>query len=133
MSDDNFKFITEKRMGKLRRQHAATLTRIAERRAEIEIELASLAEQEDAVLDKTMARLQIDTDGPFRGLRVADGKYVHAVYCSCPSCQAELNNTTVTAATEIMLARGLVHADQAPRLLHEAQMMDKQRGPPVIH
>lgn len=133
MSDDTFTLITQKQMGVMSPKHAKALDRIDERRAELELELASLDEQQEAIILKTVQRLKIDTDGPFRGIRVAEDRTVHAQYCACPNCQAQLNNTTVTEATRIMLERGFVHPENAREMLQRAAAVDKQRGPPIIH
>ena len=129
----SFTFITHKVMGKLSQAAQRTLRRVNTRREELALELAALAEEEEAVLVKATARLRIDTDGPFRGLSIGPGGEVTAVYCSCAPCQALLNNTTVAAATEALIDLGEIHGDMVPLMRARAAEVDKRRGTLIIH
>ena len=134
MSTTTFKLVTQKNMGKMKPAHRKELARIETRRAELVQELEVLQTTYQRIVDKTTDRLQIATGGPFRGLRLdaGDGS-VHALYCPCAVCQADLNNTTVTEATQIMIERGFIHPEQAVLMLQRAEAMDRQICTPYVH
>lgn len=133
MSTTTFKLVTQKLMGKMKPTHRKELARIESRRTELMAELEALETAQHSIVEKTTSHLKIDTDGPFRGLHLDDDGGVHALYCPCAVCQADLNNTTVLEATQIMIERGFIHAEQAPMMLAKAQEMDKQSGSPLVH
>ena len=133
MSTTTFKLVAQKLMGKMRPKHRQALTRIETRRAELVTELEALDAEQGDIIAKTTEHLKIDMEGPFRGLHLDDDGGVHALYCTCAPCQADLNNTTVLEATQIMIERGFIHADQAAAMLQRAEAMDKQTGTPYVH
>ena len=133
MSTTTFKLVTQKLMGKMKPTHRKELSRIESRRAELVIELEALDTEQQSIIEKTTEHLQIDMEGPFRGLHLDDDGGVHALYCPCAVCQADLNNTTVVEATQIMIERGFIHPEQAEVMLQRAEVMDKQHGTPYSH
>lgn len=133
MSTTTFKLVSQKLMGKMRPKHRQALTRIETRRAELVTELEALDAEQQTIIEKTTELLKIDMEGPFRGLHLDDDGGVHALYCTCAPCQADLNNTTVLEATRIMIERGFIHPEQAASMLARAEAMDKQSGTPYVH
>lgn len=133
MSTTTFKLVTQKLMGKMKPTHRKELARIESRRAELVTELEALDTEQTALIQKTTEQMKIDMEGPFRGLHLDDDGGVHALYCPCAVCQADLNNTTVMEATQIMIERGFIHADQAATMLQRAETVDKQQGTPYVH
>jgi hypothetical protein len=133
MSTTTFKLVAQKLMGKMKPTHRKELSRIETRRAELVMELETLDTEQQTIIEKTTAHLKIDMEGPFRGLHLDDDGGVHALYCTCAPCQANLNNTTVLEATQIMIERGFIHADQAAVMLQRAEAMDKQHGTSYVH
>lgn len=128
-----FTIIPRKHMGTLKPIMRRTLKRIELRRNKLTEELQQLDLAEQAALVQTAEELQIDTDGPFRGIHVEDDGSVHALYCTCAKCQADLNNVSVTEAVEAMIERGFIHPERAAHERQQAAVIDRQRGSPMVH
>lgn len=133
MSTTTFKLVTQKLMGQMKPMHRKKLARIESRRAKLVTELEALDTEQQGIIEKTTEHLKIDMEGPFRGLHLDDDGGVHALYCPCAVCQADLNNTTVVEATQIMIERGFIHADQADMMMQRAEVMDKNNGTPYVN
>lgn len=128
-----FKYITKKHMGRMEPTYRRELDLLEKRREEVLAELEHMEARQAEILVATAEHLKIDTDGPFRGLHLEDNGDVHALYCSCAVCQADLNNVTVTEATQIMIERGFIHEEQAAVMLHQAREADKKFGSTIVH
>lgn len=133
MPTTTFKPITQKHMGTLRRSMHRELKRIEAKKIKLSQEMATLEAAEQQLLVKTIEHLRIDTEGPFRGVHIDDSGNVQALYCPCPECQAELNDVSVTEATEIMIQRGFIHPNMADHMRMHASEADKQRKDKYVH
>jgi hypothetical protein len=128
-----FTIIAQKLMGKLSASSRRELKRIETQRATLVEQLKALDDAEQELLLHTTDQLKIDTEGPFRGIHITDAGEVHAMYCTCPPCQAELNGVGVVEATEIMIERGFIHADQADTMRRQARLDAAQRKSTMVH
>ncbi|MBA2706285.1 MAG: hypothetical protein H0U59_00590 [Gemmatimonadaceae bacterium] len=128
-----FKLVAQKAMGKMRPTHSRDLKRVEKRRAKLVAELEALDARQDEVVQRVIDHLQIDVTGPFRGLHLDDDGGVHALYCTCPPCQANLNSVSVEDATEALIERRFIHENEADHMRHRARLMDQQKGSVLVH
>lgn len=130
-------FLRERPLGKLTKEQRAQWDALNRRRERLE----SASERYGAAEDKFMSRLQaqLDPDGDraHAGIRLERDGTVYAVFCECVTCQADLNQLSVTATVNAMIAAGIIHENEAPGARRHATEIDTARrfahNKPLIH
>lgn len=129
----NFTFIAQKYMGDVKARDRRTLLSMEKKYDKLVEQLQGLDVARADLLARVAEDLKIDTTGPFRGMSIEQDGTVHVTYCPCVTCQATLNNMSAADTAEAMLARGLIHAEQAANSRAFAAAVDVKRGKPMVH
>jgi hypothetical protein len=128
-----FTFIAQKYMGDVRPKDRRALLSMEKKYLKLVEQLQELEVAREDLLTRVAETLQIDTTGPFRGMSIEQDGKVHVTYCPCVTCQATLNNMSAADAAEEMIARGLIHAEQAAGSRAFAASVDLKRGKPMVN
>ena len=128
-----FTFIAQKYMGDVKARDRRSLLAMEKKYDKLVEKLQELDAAREVLLTRVAEDLRIDMTGPFRGMSIEQDGRVHVTYCPCVTCQATLNSITAADAAEAMIARGLIHAEQAAGSRAFAAAVDVKRGKPMVN